>query len=61
MGYVPYVGFATYHRATVKIRFYFKRLMFMQMFCNNNNKKKWVVTRSFQHEHKDRNLHASII
>jgi hypothetical protein len=32
MGYVPYVGFVTYRRATVKIRLYFKRLMFMQMF-----------------------------
>jgi hypothetical protein len=32
MGYVPYVGFATYRRTTVKIRLYFKRLMFMQMF-----------------------------
>jgi hypothetical protein len=25
MGNVPYVGFATYHRAIVKIRLYFKR------------------------------------
>jgi len=33
MGYVPYVGFATYRRATVKIRLYFKKLMFMQMSC----------------------------
>jgi hypothetical protein len=33
MGYVPYVGFAIYRRAIVKIRLYFKRLMFMQMFC----------------------------
>jgi hypothetical protein len=33
MGYVPYVSFATYRRATMKIRLYFKRLMFMQMFC----------------------------
>jgi hypothetical protein len=33
MGYVSYVGFATYCHATVKIRLYFKRLMFMQMFC----------------------------
>jgi hypothetical protein len=32
MGYVPYVGFATHHRATVKIRLYFKRLMFMKCF-----------------------------
>jgi hypothetical protein len=42
MGYVPYVGFATYRRATVKIRLYFKRLMFMQIFCIK--KKKMVVT-----------------
>jgi len=40
MGYVPYVGFATYHRATMKIPLYFKRLMFMQM----KKKKKGVVT-----------------
>jgi hypothetical protein len=33
MRYVPYVGFATYRRAIVKIRLYFKRLMHMQMFC----------------------------
>jgi hypothetical protein len=39
MGYVPSVGFATYCHATVKIRLYFKRLMFMQMFCIL--KKKW--------------------
>jgi hypothetical protein len=40
MGYVPYVGFVTYRRATVKICLYFKRLIFMQMFCI----KKKVVT-----------------
>jgi len=39
MGYVPYVGFATYHRATAKIRLYFKRLIFMQ-----KKKKKRVIT-----------------
>jgi len=39
MGYVPYVGFATYRRATVKIRLYFKRLMFMQMFRIYKKKK----------------------
>jgi len=41
MGYVTYVGFATFRRITVKIHLYFKRLMFIQMFCikNNNNKK----------------------
>jgi len=33
MRYVSYVGFATYCRAIVKICLYFKRLMFMQMFC----------------------------
>jgi hypothetical protein len=33
MRYVPYVGFVTYRRATVKISLYFKRLMFMQIFC----------------------------
>jgi hypothetical protein len=32
MGYVPYVGFATNLRATVKIHLYFKRLMFMKCF-----------------------------
>jgi hypothetical protein len=32
MGYVPYVGFATHSRAIVKIRLYFKRLMFMKCF-----------------------------
>jgi hypothetical protein len=31
MWYVPYVGFAIYRRVTVKIRLYFKGLMFMQM------------------------------
>jgi hypothetical protein len=30
MEYVPYVGFATYCHATVKIHLYFKRLMFMK-------------------------------
>jgi len=39
MGYVPYIGFATYRRATVKIRLYFKRLMFMQMFCIKKKKR----------------------
>jgi hypothetical protein len=29
MGYVPYVGFATYRRATVKIRLYFKGQILM--------------------------------
>jgi cbb3-type cytochrome oxidase subunit 3 len=33
MRYVPYVGFKTYRLATVITRLYFKRLMFMQMFC----------------------------
>jgi hypothetical protein len=33
MGYVPYVGFTTYRRATVMTCLYFKRLMFMQIFC----------------------------
>jgi len=44
--HVPYVGFATYRNATVKIRLYFKRLMFMQMFCIKKikKKKKKVVT-----------------
>jgi hypothetical protein len=40
MGNVPYVGFATYLRATVKIHLYFKRLIFMQMFCIKKKKKK---------------------
>jgi len=40
MGYVPYVGFVTYRRATMKIRLYFKRLMFMQMFWIIKKKKK---------------------
>jgi hypothetical protein len=44
MGYVPYVGFVTYRRATVKICLYFKRLIFMQMFCIKKNNKKKVVT-----------------
>jgi len=42
MGYVSYVGFTTYRCATVKIHLYFKRLMFMQIFCikiKNINKK----------------------
>jgi hypothetical protein len=38
MGYVPYVGFVAYRCATVKIRLYFKRLMFMQMFCIKKKK-----------------------
>jgi hypothetical protein len=33
MGYVPYVGFATHRRATVRIHLHFKRLMFKQMIC----------------------------
>jgi hypothetical protein len=33
MGYVLYVGFATYRRATVKIHLYFKRLMNKQRIC----------------------------
>jgi hypothetical protein len=41
MGNVLYVGFATYHRATVKIHLYFKELMFMKCFVK---KKKGVVT-----------------
>jgi hypothetical protein len=32
MGYVPYVGFVTYRHAIVKIRLYFKGLMFMKCF-----------------------------
>jgi len=40
MGYVPYVSFATYHCATVNICLYFKRLMFMQIFCKKKKKKK---------------------
>jgi hypothetical protein len=40
MGYIPYVGFATHRRATVKIRLYFKRLTHMQMFCITKKKKK---------------------
>jgi hypothetical protein len=40
MRYVPYVGFATYRRATVKICLYFKILMYMQMFCIKRKKKK---------------------
>jgi len=40
MGYVPYVGFATYRRAIVKIRLYFKKLTYMQMFCIKIKKKK---------------------
>jgi hypothetical protein len=43
MGYVPYVGFTTHRRATVRIHLHFKRLMFKQMICI---KKKWVVTKS---------------
>jgi hypothetical protein len=46
MGYVPYVGFTIYRRATVMTRLYFKILMFMQMFCKKKRKKKRVVTRS---------------
>jgi hypothetical protein len=32
MEYVPYVGFAAYCHATVKIHLYFKGLMFMKCF-----------------------------
>jgi hypothetical protein len=35
MGYVPYVGFATYHRVIVMIRLYFKKLMFMQLLLQH--------------------------
>jgi hypothetical protein len=38
IGNVPYVGFATYRRATVMIRLYFKRLRVMQMFCKKKKK-----------------------
>jgi hypothetical protein len=51
MGYVPYVGFTTYRRATVMTCLYFKRLMFMQIFCKYiyiKRKKKKVVTPSLQ-------------
>jgi hypothetical protein len=40
---VPYVGFATYRRVTVKIRLYFKELMFMKCFIKKK-KKKGIVT-----------------
>jgi hypothetical protein len=39
-GVCTYVGFATYRRATVKIRLYFKGLMIMWMFCIKKKKKK---------------------
>jgi hypothetical protein len=38
MGYVPYVGFATYRRVTVKIRLYFKELMFRKCFGKKKEK-----------------------
>jgi len=38
MGYVPYVGFATYRRATVNIYSYFKGLMFMKCFVKKKKK-----------------------
>jgi hypothetical protein len=46
MGNVPYVGFATYRRATVKICLYFKGLIFMykQVIKELKKKKKTVVT-----------------
>jgi hypothetical protein len=40
MGYVLYVGFATYRRVTVNIRLYFKGLMFMKCFVLKKKKKK---------------------
>jgi hypothetical protein len=40
MGNVPYVGFTTYCRATVMIRLYFTKLIFMQMFRTKKKKKK---------------------
>jgi hypothetical protein len=47
-GVCTYVGFATYRRATVMIRLYFKGLMIMWMFCilkkKKRKKKKRVVT-----------------
>jgi hypothetical protein len=43
MGYVPYVGFATHRRASMRIHSYFKRLMIKQ-YELYKNKKKWVVT-----------------
>jgi hypothetical protein len=55
MGYVPYVGFVTYRRATVKICLYFKRLIFMQMFCiKKNNKKKGRHTHKVLSRRRDR-------
>jgi hypothetical protein len=42
MGYLPYVGFATHRRATVRIHLYFKRLIIKKMIYIK--KKKWVVT-----------------
>jgi hypothetical protein len=38
MGNVPYVGFATHRRATVRIHLYFKRLMIKQMICIKKKK-----------------------
>jgi hypothetical protein len=38
MGYVPYVGFVTHRRATVRIHLYFKRLMIKQMICIKKKK-----------------------
>jgi hypothetical protein len=47
MGYVPYVGFTTYRRATVLTRLYFKRLMLMQMFWFIKKKKKKTGRHTF--------------
>jgi hypothetical protein len=44
MGYVPYVGFATLRRATVRIHLYFKRLIFMKCLVIKKYIYIWVVT-----------------
>jgi len=40
-GICTYVGFATYCRATVKIRLYLKGLMIMKCLYKKKKKKKW--------------------
>jgi hypothetical protein len=40
MGHVLFVGFATHRCATMKIRLYFKKLLFMQMIYEKEKKEK---------------------
>jgi hypothetical protein len=60
MGYVPYVGFATYRRATVRIHLYFKRLMIKQMICIKKKKKIGSSHIGYAREHRSFHTFGSV-